>query len=296
MKDFDPANNLERCAAYLSDTLRAPVQCVRAARLPSSSREAPWRLDVELDGVPRSFVLRLNPAHGEFEYKVLSVMDGLALPTPRVYGWDPAGSALGAPCFFEDFITGDSLLPFMLAGERWAEELYVDTVCQLQEIDAIRLKPVLGHLTNIKTANSILADSREFFRRQSHGLATAVLEKLTETPPPPLPPRFSNGDLYPANFIVHEKVLAGVIDWEKAGFTDPIYEFWIVFSAHPQLRGRGLEERYFNRMGFDVERLHWYRGLEGLASWVWVERAGQSFHDQTTDNLQRGLQQWLAKC
>jgi aminoglycoside phosphotransferase (APT) family kinase protein len=86
-----------------------------------------------------------------------------------------------------------------------------------------------------------------------------------------------------------------VIDWEHAGLSDPLYEFLIVFSAHPELRGRGIEERYVRRKGFDREWLPWYRGLENLASWVWILRTGQSFHRQTRDNLRHELQQWLTR-
>lgn len=39
--------------------------------------------------------------------------------------WLGKGEALGVPCFLLDFIEGESLLEPMLAGERWAEELYI---------------------------------------------------------------------------------------------------------------------------------------------------------------------------
>jgi hypothetical protein len=44
---------------------------------------------------------------------------------------DPMKFRSGMLC---DFIEGESLLGPVLAGERWAEDLYIDTVCALQSI------------------------------------------------------------------------------------------------------------------------------------------------------------------
>jgi aminoglycoside phosphotransferase (APT) family kinase protein len=295
MDAFNPNNRKDACEAYLSRALDTPVSFLAASLLNTGSRRTPWRLHVALCGGCRSFVLRLNPEHGDCEYSSLGAMAGTSVPTPRAYGWDPIGSALGVPCFMEDFITGEPLLPYLLAGEWWAEDLYVDTVCRLQALEPNILMPVIDRLAPVKTADYIIADAGAFFRQQPDGLADAVMEKLAATTPPPLPPCFSNGDLYPDNFLVRENKLAGVIDWEHAGLSDPLYEFLIVFSAHPELRGRGTEERYLRRRGFDREWLCWYRGLEYLTSWVWTLRTGQSFHRQTRDNLRHELQQWLTR-
>lgn len=295
MDAFNPNNRKNECEAYLSRALGTRVSFLAASLLNTGSRRTPWRLDVALHGGRRSFVLRLNPEHGDREYSILCAMNGSSVPTPQAYGWDPAGSALGVPCFIEDFITGEPLLPHLLAGERWAEDLYVDTVCRLQAIETNTLKPVIDRQTIVRTADYIIAGARAFFQQQPDGLADAVMEKLAATMPPPLRPCFSNGDLYPDNFIVREKQLAGVIDWEHAGLSDPLYEFLIVFSAHPELQGRQIEERYFNRMNFDPQWLPWYRGLEHLASWVWTLRTGQSFHRQTPVDLRQQLQLWLAE-
>ena len=61
---------------------------------------------------------------------------------------------------------------------------------------------------------------------------------------------FSNGDLWPENLLVRDRRLVAVIDWQHAGFSDPIFEFLLPFFLVPELRGRGIEERYCERMGF----------------------------------------------
>jgi len=54
----------------------------------------------------KSFVLRLDARDSEREYQILRAIEAIPIPTPRVYGWDAAGEALGVPCFFCDYIEG----------------------------------------------------------------------------------------------------------------------------------------------------------------------------------------------
>lgn len=191
---MDPNHHPTKLEAYLRRALGASAHFLGAERLPQSSHQAPWRLEVALGGAMRRYVLRLE-AHGAgHEVAVLRAMESISLPTPRVYGWDPAGEALGAPCYPYDYVEGDSLLGPMLAGEPWAETLFL------------------------------------------------------------------------------ESAWAGVIDFENAGFSDPIYEFLLSFFVEPRLRGRGNEAPYCRRMNFDPAWLPWYHGLELFDTWRWVAR------------------------
>jgi aminoglycoside phosphotransferase (APT) family kinase protein len=58
-------------------------------------------------------------------------------------------------------------------------------------------------------------------------------------------------------------------------FSDPLYEFLLSFFVLPELRRRGLEERYCRRMGIDSSTLHWYHGLESFDSLRWVMVTGE---------------------
>jgi aminoglycoside phosphotransferase (APT) family kinase protein len=58
-----------------------------------------------------------------------------------------------------------------------------------------------------------------------------VYQKL-KTEMPALPPvRVSNGDLWLDNFIVTDQKLAGVIDFQGAAFSDPVFEFLLSLSS-----------------------------------------------------------------
>lgn len=292
---FNPNEHRAECEAYLSRSLGGQARLLHAEPLAKSTRDAPWRLDVEIDGERRSYVLRLDPARGEHEYAVLRAMESIhAVPTPRAYGWDPQGRAFGLVCFFYDFLEGESLLGPVLAGERWAEDLYIDTVCDLQAVSREQLPSIAHRLQDELTAEATLAAAYDYFAANPHPLAGTVYARLRQTQPVSPASRFSNGDLWLDNLIVRDRRLVGVIDFEGAGFSDPIFEFLLPFFVAPELRGRGVEERYCRRMGFDPNLLPWYHGLEYFDTWRWVTATGKSFVHYTAESLAQALEDWLS--
>lgn len=290
---FDPNQHPEKCERYLSRSLNIPLRFVQAERLAQSTRAAPWRLEVQVSGVTQYYLLRLDSQRSEHEYAVLRAMESIPIPTPRVYGWDPRGEALGVPCFLCDFVEGESLLQPMLAGEAWSEQLYIDTVYGLQELTREQLPSIRARLEQEQTAWGVLEAAHAYFADHPQPLAAAVYARLCAEMPEFPAPRFSNGDLWLDNFIVREKQLAGVIDFESAGFSDPIYEFLLSFFVSPELRDRGIEARYCERMGYDAGLLSWYRGLEYFDTWHWVSATGKPFEQYTSDNLKIALERWL---
>ena len=293
MSAFDPVQHLTKCEQYLTRSLGKSARLIEAIPLAKGTREAPWRLDVEIKGRRKSFVLRLDEKKAEREFEALRVMREFPIPTPHVYGRDPLGSAFGFPCFLSDFIDGESLLQPLLRHEKWAESLYLDTVIELQSITRDDLGSNSKLCKNDESAADVLDTAFGFFLEKNIPLAVDVYEKLTSTRPSLPLTLFSNGDLYPDNMLVREKKLVGVIDWETAGFSDPIYEFLLAFFVCPSLGGRGTEERYCRRMGFEPDWLDWYRALELFDTWHWVAKTGRPFGHHTAENLQEGLTHWL---
>ena len=294
MDAFDPTKLGPRCDAYLARALGRPARLVDSQRLAASTRFAPWRLDVEMDGAARSFVLRLESRRIEHEFAVLRAMEAVPIPTPRVYGWDATGEALGSRAFLADFIEGESLLPALVAGEPWAEALYVDTVCDLQAVTRDQLSSIADRLGPGETAEDCLEMAHAAFGARADPLAETVYAQLKDTMPALPRVRFSNGDLWPDNLLVLDGKLAAVIDFTNAGFSDPLYEFLLPFFLRTELRGRGTEEEYCRRMGFDPQSLSWYRGLEYFDTWHWVMKTGKPFEQHTAASLNRALQEWLA--
>jgi aminoglycoside phosphotransferase (APT) family kinase protein len=289
---YHPDKHPSKYEAYLGHFLESPIRLIKAEPLVKSTRLAPWRLDVVVDGAARSFVLRLDARGMEHEYLVLGAMQATPVPAPRPYGWDPQGEFLGVACYFSDYIEGESLLNYVLAGEDWAENVFLETVCALQSLTRQQLAPVAELFDEDETALDFLENAYAYFQAHPHPLADAVYARLKEDVPA-LAPRFSNGDLWLDNLIVHDRKLTGVIDFENAGFSDPIYEFLLSFFVRPELCGRGIEERYCQRMGFDPGLLPWYRGLEYFDTWHWVMKTGQPFERHTSESLPAALERWL---
>jgi aminoglycoside phosphotransferase (APT) family kinase protein len=226
------------------------------------------------------------------EFQVLRAMEAIAIPTPRVYGLDLKGEALGVACFFSDFIDGDMLLGPMLAGEDWAEQLYIDIVCKLQAVKAQELGAV-GQDLKRETAEDVLEEAYAYLKGRSFPLVEAAYQVLKDNLPKLPSVNFSNGDLWLENFIVRDRKLAGVIDFPGAMFSDPIYEFLLSFFITPQLQGRGIEARFCRQIGVDPAILDWYLGLEYFETLRWVLETGEAFVHHTVESVQVDLQKWL---
>jgi aminoglycoside phosphotransferase (APT) family kinase protein len=296
MKDtmFDPNEHISECEKYLSRSLDARVNFFRATRLAASTRQAPWRLDVTVDGVERAYVFQLDTRGLEHEYRVLKAMEAIPILAPRAYGLDLKGEALGVACFFSDFIAGESLLKPMLDGEAWAEKLYIDSVCALQSVTEADLGQAAQFLKR-ETASDVLENAYAYFKNNPQPLAEEMYQKLKATLPEFPSLCFSNGDLWLENFIVHDNQLAGIIDFQNAVFSDPVFEFLLSFFVSPELQGRGIEERYCKRIGQDPAILHWYRGLEFFDTWRWVLSSGESFVHHTAESLEANSNEWLGR-
>ena len=277
----------------LERVLGFSARSIRSTALGASSRETPWRVDVETDEGPFRLLVRFGNSCSANEVSALAAMASHQLPTPRVLHWDPDAKALGTPLFVSTFIDGDPLLDAMKAHAPWADALYIDTVCTVQSITAADLPPgSTDQLGGTESAIEVLEKGYAMFERPNP-LAKRAYRRLKEMWTGSPGDRFSNGDLWPENLLVLGNRLAGIIDWQHAGFTDPIFEFLLPFFLVPELRGRGTEEAYCQRMGFDPAILSWYRGLELFDSLRWVLKLGKPYGIHTAESLQRDLIRWL---
>ena len=163
-----------------------------------------------------------NVRQMEHEYHILKAMESTSIPTHRVYGWDPKGTAFGVPAFLSDYIPGESLLSTVLAGEDWAVDLYLDSVVELQSLTRNDLVSAAGYLNESESAADVLETAREYLESHSNPMLSASYQRLVQTMPVLPEVRFSNGDLWLDNFIVNQHKLSGLIDFEQAGFSDVI--------------------------------------------------------------------------
>jgi aminoglycoside phosphotransferase (APT) family kinase protein len=289
---FNPIDQPARCEQYLSHFLEASVKLIKAEKLQQSSREAPWRLDTLVNGLERSFVLQVDARGMEHEYRVLKAMEAIPIPTPCAYGLDLAGEFMGIASFFEDFIQGEPLLGPVLRGDNWAEDLFIETVCALQAVTDEQLGEV-AHTLERYDASDVLEDSYSRLKDSALPLVDQMYQALKSRMPDRPEVKFSNGDLWLENFIVQGQKLAGVIDFQGASFTDPIYEFLLSFFVSPELHGRGIEERFCRRIGQDPCILGWYRGLEFFETYRYVLLSGKNFVHHSPASLEADMESWL---
>ena len=277
---------------WLTESLGAPTTLLEVVELGESSRETPWRLDLDSHAAER-VVFRFGDGCSANEATALRVMESQSLPAPRLLAWDPSGDALGVPLFLSEYIDGEPLLGALEDGDEWAESLYIETACALQTIRPSDLPLEAEHLTVREGAAEVLEDAYAGFVEPDE-LIHAAYRRLLETRPDLPEIHFSNGDLWPENLLVRHRRLVAVIDWQHAGFSDPIFEFLLPFFLVPELRGRGIEERYCERMGFDAGMLSWYHGMEFFDSLRWVLKVGKPYEMHTAESLRRDLRHWLS--
>lgn len=278
----------------LAHVLQLEVTGLDAMPFEASSREAPWRMDIHTPGDSHRVVVRFGDSCSSNEVNALQVVDSLELPTPRLLHWAPWDPELKTALFISSYVGGVGLLQAMKDHEPWAEDLYIDTACALQAISTMSLPEGAASTLRVdESAEEVLEAAYRMFAERDT-LIERVYRRLKATKPPLPSPEFSNGDLWPENLRVQDRRLMGVIDWQHAGFSDPFFEFLLPFFLVPELRGRGLEERYCERKGFDPGLLHWYHGLEFFDSLRWVLKTGKPYEMHTAETLRRDLASWLA--
>lgn len=289
---LNPEKHAKNYQKYFSEALGVEVEVLQAQALHKSSREAPWRFDLLVNGEKKSYVLRLDKRTSAREFKILKAVENLPIPVPRVYGLDKKGTALGTPCFFMDFIEGGSLLKPMMAGEPWADDLYIEVAVRMQTT----LEDDMGEMPEWlerDNAEDVLDKAYQKLKPNDDLVARRVYQELKMSVPNLPKTRFSNGDLYPENFIIKDRQLVAVIDFANAAFSDPLYEFLLPFFIHPELCGRGIEERYCARMGIDPAVLPWYHVLEFYDLWGWLNGTEDSFSGYNAEQIREVLRNWL---
>ncbi|MFH1075081.1 MAG: phosphotransferase [Candidatus Firestonebacteria bacterium] len=264
----------KRVEKYISSALELPVEFILALPVKESGRTLPWKVEVA-SGDKRLFILLKTPKPEKEDlsdtadkydffrqYRLLKQLETTKLKTPKVWGLDEKGSAFGIPCFLEESLKGRVLYNFLKMKEEWAENLFIKAIIEVQKIKREDLGELSGELGEDTGIKDFFFRVKQDIRQFSKGpLISRTLEELTDNLPVQIPPCFGNGNFNPKNFIVKDKNLTGIIDFESAGFFDPLYEFLLPFERYPLLKNRGLEEAYCKQMGFEAGIINWYRGI-----------------------------------
>lgn len=260
--------------AWLTAALGADAARVeRAERLSGGAIQESWGLDVVADGAPRALVLRKD-SEGSIaesrsrrdEHVLLSAAweGGVTVPQPIGFCADPG--VVGGPFALVGRVSGVGYGPKVvrdarLGGDRAA--LGRELGRQLARIHAIRpdadLTAVLGarpsdpgrtEVARLRGALDALGETRpglEWALRWAERCAPAPGEVVV-----------THQDFRTGNFMVDEAGLTAILDWEFAGWSDPMADLgWFCAEcwrfSRPDLEAGGLTERAPFYAGYEAE-------------------------------------------
>jgi aminoglycoside phosphotransferase (APT) family kinase protein len=197
---------------------------------------------VEVPGGQR-FVVRRDPPGAESlvpeagEFRLLRLAAEAGVPVPEALHLEPEGGRFGTAGMLVSFVEGESVAPRVLRREELAgarEQLPVqwgEALARIHSIDtgasglpAPAADPALAQIEHWETALDAIGEPLP--------AVELGLRWLRANRPPPVAAAVVHGDFRLGNFIVDERGLAAVIDWELAHLGDPAEDLaWLCIRS-----------------------------------------------------------------
>jgi aminoglycoside phosphotransferase (APT) family kinase protein len=191
------------------------------------------------------WVLRRDPEGSvslvpiENERALISLAFNAGVPVPEPLAFEPAGGRLGTAAMLMRFVDGTSVAPRILRKpeyERARESLSTQLATALAAIHSLTAVDVGGSLPAAGMNPAL--DQISEWERQLDEIGEPLpavelgLRWLRANAPAPAEPRLVHGDFRLGNFIVDERGLAAVIDWELAHLGDPAEDIgWLCIRS-----------------------------------------------------------------
>jgi len=214
---------------------------VRLNRIPGGASRETWLAEADGGG----WVLRRDPKGTVSlvpladEYTLISRAADAGVAVPKPLAFEPDGGRFGSPGLLMAHVDGTSVAPRILrkpefepARARLPEQLG-EALARIHAIDPASLDGVLPQ----PAGDPALVQVSEWERQLDEigePLPTVELglRWLRANAPEPAEPRLVHGDFRLGNFIVDERGLAAVIDWELAHLGDPIEDIgWLCIRS-----------------------------------------------------------------
>jgi aminoglycoside phosphotransferase (APT) family kinase protein len=181
----------------------------------------------------------------------------LAIPRPMMLG--VAGEGYPWPWMIQDWLKGDTALARPPADLRSMATDLGRFLAALHRIDATGMPPggAHNHLRGLPLAARDPRMRTHIEKAPEHGVEPGMVARMWEealaVPPWGGPAVFVHGDLQPANLLVREGRLAGVIDFGLMGAGDPAIDLmpaWMFFRGESRAAFReavGLDDATWRR-------------------------------------------------
>ncbi|HEY6654427.1 MAG TPA: phosphotransferase family protein [Solirubrobacterales bacterium] len=173
------------------------------------------------------------------EFALIARAREAGVPVPEPLALEPAGGRLGTAAMLMTFVAGTSVAPRILRKPEYVrarESLPAQLAAALAAIHSLTAVDVAGSLPPAG-ANPALDQISEWERQLDEiGEPLPAIELglrwLRVNAPEPAEPRLVHGDFRLGNFIVDERGLAAVIDWELAHLGDPAEDIgWLCIRS-----------------------------------------------------------------
>jgi aminoglycoside phosphotransferase (APT) family kinase protein len=194
---------------------------IRAVRTQHDD-QGPWRLQVDVRGRERHFVLRsltprIDAAMISTGAAALEVAELHGLPAPRLVAKDLDGRASGVPATLETVAAGNTRWPRALPVERLRA-----AGAALARVHAVRLDPGPSLPLRIRPiAVDYFARDRRLGQMPTTPLLRQADNLVQSMPRPQGETVFVHGDVWPGNVAWSNETTCTLIDWKTAGVGNP---------------------------------------------------------------------------
>jgi len=309
MNLLDPNNKkaLGKYDEYLSKSFGKKLALISAKRLKGGYRNRLWLLTAKSSNSIERIVLRtvrqsgeglVNEAYPhnlELEFRTLKELRSTGMRVPEVWGLDNKGDSLGIPCFLMEFIDGQPLDTFFKSNEKLAAQIFLSVVQEIQSVKREQLGEVSKNFGKGTGGIDVIEwNYARFPQYTNDALFEKAHDKLISTSPPLLELRFGNGDLSTSNILVKNRKVAAIIDFEFAGYFDPMFEFLTPFNWCKELKNRGLEQEYCKMNGYNPDIIDWYRATSSFCMWLGLLADPESESEGcTAASVKKELADWV---
>jgi aminoglycoside phosphotransferase (APT) family kinase protein len=258
-----------------------------AAKSGSSSGILIFTASISRDGTieKKKLVLRYDPKSDQrlfveydlkAEYQLLAKLSVSGLPVPAVFGLDATGEELGTPGFVMECIPGEPIPtslftsgPLVEANESQRQEIYLDILRNLAKVHnldyvALGLRDFTKKAPG-KTAQEKLTNwwwnTWEWARPPEYDRLVPIRDWLLEHAPVVEQPVLMHGDPNLGNYLVHERRVSAILDWELSSVGAPELDLAIqIVSMDPH---RPSEDKLPVRPPSEAEWLAMYAKVGG---------------------------------
>lgn len=223
---------------------------------------------------PETKVLRFEENIIETEVLVMELMSSQGIPVPKVHFFDQSREILPCEYFIMEIIEGVSMLelrPKLTEAEHKRIDREIGAYARkINEIKGERFGHIHKHSKQTvswreafdKKIRDILKDGIELnvALQVDYNDLYDLLKSNYSSLDLVIEPRFIHYDLWDGNVIINERMeIAGIIDWERAFWGDPLIEFNFNYLAYKEAfnEGYGLEmlgtsEEKSRRLLYDI--------------------------------------------